>query len=111
MQRRPSKMASDDRITFAVDDLLVVQVECSSCGTAIGYPREKATKANPTAITSCPGCGKTWYSETAALAWKRLTETLTRLQDMEAKKEDAEEIPFLLRFQVRRPGVAEKKLA
>jgi hypothetical protein len=103
-------MATDDRSTFGVDDLLAVQVECSSCGTAISYPPEKATKANPTA-TACPGCGKTWYSGTAKQVWEKFTETLMGLQAMEAKEKGAEEIPFLLRFQVRRPVVVEKDLA
>lgn len=90
-------MATDDRITIDVGDLLAIQVECLECGTAVSYP---PSKWDPQAIIRCPTCMTYWWQGDTGprWVWDNLVKGLMGLRDLKKEEE-----PFRLRFQVRRP--------
>jgi hypothetical protein len=100
-------MATDDRLTIDVGDLLAIQVECSKCGTVISYP--PGVWDPPPAEGRCPQCAEFWWEpETSAReAMRTLIRGLRAVRELDEQKERF----FRLHFQVRRPDQAQPKPA
>jgi hypothetical protein len=49
----------DDRVVIDLSDILAIQCECPTCGTAVSYP---PAAWQPRAM-NCPGCGRSWWSQ------------------------------------------------
>ena len=93
-------MTVDDRLVIDLTDVLAIQVQCKSCGTAITYSPEKWEPRE----MMCPGCTQTWWftGNPALIALQQFANLWRAIVGREQSKSHDLALPVKIRLQVPR---------